>query len=253
MSNTNQFVPFALGVGANVESPADWAADSVRNLGFQAGKANSIQMNTAWRQSGFVGTMIAQFCADYGPSNVLDDGVIGNLEAQFIAALNMSVGTNQPLVAVGPSTVTNNLIAPPSDAIGFDGQYYFDVGAANLWGPKTGGHWGSTPRLYGNNRLVFMSADTTLVVTNALVFWDTGTWALTLPPPDITQGNTRLTLCNNSTGSQTVNAASGSHIQGGQWPSNESSITLVAGQYIELVSLGAALWVAVSNTNVTYL
>lgn len=87
MSNTNAFLPFATGASPNVVSDAVYSTLAVRNTGFQSGRALSNEFNKVWRQSSIITTMIAQFTADFGPSNVVDDGNITNLESQFEAAL----------------------------------------------------------------------------------------------------------------------------------------------------------------------
>jgi hypothetical protein len=92
MANTNDFVPFGTATGANVLAPGIWAADPSRSAGFSAGIAPSVKLNTAWRQASSIATMIAQFTADFGPGNVVDNGNIPVLEAQFEAALNKFLG-----------------------------------------------------------------------------------------------------------------------------------------------------------------
>jgi hypothetical protein len=87
MSNANDFVPFGTGAGANVESAAAWTAETVRQTGFESGILSSKLLNTAFRQATSIAAMIAKFTADYGPSNVNDDGNIAALENQFGAAL----------------------------------------------------------------------------------------------------------------------------------------------------------------------
>ena len=87
MTNTNDFVPFGTGTGANVLAASAWAAMTNRQLGFQSGTAPSIQVNTAIRQAAFVAAMVAQFTADNGPSNVQDNGNLATLEGQFETAL----------------------------------------------------------------------------------------------------------------------------------------------------------------------
>lgn len=254
MSNTNDFVPFAIGAGANVESAAAWAAQSERQLGFQMGTARSALLNTAWRQSGFVAAMIGQFCADFGPGNVQDNGNLPQLESQFEAAiLALIVGSNVPTSIVGAEAISNNVLTPPASGVGNNGQYYIGQNSGNIWGPKASGAWPSTPIHFGNNRLIAMTSAMTLIVVNCLCYWDGSTpFTLTLPPPGMTGGYERICVVNNSTVSQTVLCPTG-NIQGGQWPSPEASITLIAGQIVEFVSLGAAFWVPVSNSNVTFL
>ena len=87
MSAANQIVPFGTGSGANVMTPAAFAALATRLTGFQSGVASSQQVNTALRQASFVSAVIAQWIADYQGSPVNDDGNIAELEAQFSNAL----------------------------------------------------------------------------------------------------------------------------------------------------------------------
>lgn len=84
---TNDFLPFATQAGANVMPQTDWAALAARAAGFSAGVASSAQINKALRQSSFVAAAVAQFVADNQGGNVADDGVVGNFEAQLIAAI----------------------------------------------------------------------------------------------------------------------------------------------------------------------
>jgi hypothetical protein len=107
--NSNDFTPFATGVGANVLAPATWAADPAKTAGFSAGIAPSVKLNTAWRQSTFVSAMIAQFTADFGPGNVVDNGNLAAFEAQFEAALNAYLaGFFQKIVISNTTFFVNN-------------------------------------------------------------------------------------------------------------------------------------------------
>ena len=99
MSNQNAFVTWATGAGANVLAPAQYAAATIRQLGAQIGIGDPVTFNNAMRQASIIATMIAQFTADYGPSNVNDDGNIATLEAQFLDAL-------QALITAEVQTVT---------------------------------------------------------------------------------------------------------------------------------------------------
>jgi hypothetical protein len=96
MPNSNDFTPFGVGAGANVESAAAWTAETVRQTGFQSGILPSKLLNTAFRQATSIAAMIAKFTADYGPSNVNDDGNIAALETQFGAALLQYVSSLLP-------------------------------------------------------------------------------------------------------------------------------------------------------------
>ena len=107
MTFSNDFKAFAIGGGANVETPSAWAADTSLALGFQSGQASSTKFNTALRQSTSIMAMIAQFTADYGPGNVQDNGVIATLETQFSAALISYLSTRLPTyyVPIIPQTI----------------------------------------------------------------------------------------------------------------------------------------------------
>lgn len=91
---TNEFSPFATGMGANVEDPATWAADAIRTLGIQTGRLSSQKLNTALRQSSEMSSMLGEFIADYSGSSALDNGDIATLEASFSAALKGLLSTN---------------------------------------------------------------------------------------------------------------------------------------------------------------
>lgn len=93
MPVTNDFQSFGIGAGSNVVTPATWATTTARFTGFQSGVASSALVNTALRQTSSVTTMIAQFIADTLAQSVADNGNLATLEAQFIAAIQLSVGS----------------------------------------------------------------------------------------------------------------------------------------------------------------
>ena len=107
MAGTNQFLPFATGSGANVLTPAAYAAlTALVAQGFQSGTAQSQQVNTPIRQATFVAAALGQIIANAG-LNANDDGVIANFTTAFLAAIayrgsaNYSAGATQPLSDVG--------------------------------------------------------------------------------------------------------------------------------------------------------
>jgi hypothetical protein len=83
----NDFLPFATGSGANVESQSAWTSDSVVGTGFQNGIANPQQVNKALRQATTIAAMIAQFICDYAAQPALDNGSISTLEANLNVAI----------------------------------------------------------------------------------------------------------------------------------------------------------------------
>jgi len=101
MPGTNDFKPFATGGGANVLSPAAYAAlTALLANGFTAGVAPSQQLNTVWRQATFVAAAVAQLIADFGP-NAVDDG---NLTT-FVANLKAAIGGPTTRIAAAGGTV----------------------------------------------------------------------------------------------------------------------------------------------------
>ncbi len=60
MTIENDFLPFAVGTGANVEPQASYAAlTSLLQNGFTAGIVPSIQVNKVWRQSSIAAAVLA--------------------------------------------------------------------------------------------------------------------------------------------------------------------------------------------------
>lgn len=90
----NEFLPFGIGAGANVLSPADWSALAARSKGFASGAAQSKELNTAWRQSSVISSVVAQFIADSSGKDVLDNGDTAPL---LLALKNLLTPTGVPL------------------------------------------------------------------------------------------------------------------------------------------------------------
>lgn len=117
MPGTNQFLPFAVGAGANTLTPTAYAAlASLLSNGFVSGVANSAQFNTALRQATTAAAGLAQFIANQGP-NVNDDGSPANFAAGLLAALQAMfvgvssfTGSNQSLATSGYQKLPGGLI-----------------------------------------------------------------------------------------------------------------------------------------------
>lgn len=85
---TNDFKPFAIGGGANVETQAAWAAEStLLPNGFTAGIAPSAKANKAWRQATVPAAAISQYMMAVTSEDILDDGILNNYVRQFWSAL----------------------------------------------------------------------------------------------------------------------------------------------------------------------
>jgi hypothetical protein len=123
---TNDFLAFATGGGANVESQVNYAADPLLGTGNMAGVAVAAFNNKALRQANWVASQFAQLIANQTQTNVVDNAVSAQFLAQLDAAilplpsiytyLNTGSGTyNLPVVffiasgnATAAATYTNN-------------------------------------------------------------------------------------------------------------------------------------------------
>ncbi|WP_186370868.1 tail fiber protein, partial [Yersinia aldovae] len=93
---SNQILPFGIGAGANVIPYADYEALPARTGGFVSGVARSEQLNTVWRQSSFVASVLAQFIASRSGQDVLDDGDTTKLLINLELAIKTYANNNLP-------------------------------------------------------------------------------------------------------------------------------------------------------------
>jgi|GEM_PF-3287324 len=112
---TNQILPFAIGSGANVLLPADYAALPAQTSGFSTGIASSQQLNTVWRQSSFVSSMLAQFICDQSGLDVLDNGDVAGLKSQFTEVIMSLIGN----INTDSMNVTSNITLLPKQGGNF--------------------------------------------------------------------------------------------------------------------------------------
>lgn len=111
MPGTNQFLPFAVGAGANTLTPTAYAAlTSLLSSGFVSGVANSAQFNTALRQATTAAAGIAQFIANQNV-NALDNGDPSVFAAAFASALANSAIPSGALIDFGVSGSISGFIA----------------------------------------------------------------------------------------------------------------------------------------------
>jgi hypothetical protein len=252
MSNSNDYLPFAIGSGANVESPATWLGDTVRQLGFQAGIAKSIQVNTAARQASVVAAMIAQFTADYGSSNVVDNGNIAALEAQFEGALTAFIAGaigGAGSVICGPNA-RDGAVTPPSITGATPGMFFLSQATGDIWGPYNSTTQGGTAPIYwGNQRLQVVTGSTTLQAYNLLVNINGGATTgivITMPDPTQQDGYTMF-ITNNGSVSVTLSTPAGNFVGSSTWPTPTNPITLGAGGRLILMC-DTLNWQVFANT-----
>jgi hypothetical protein len=88
MAGKNDFLLWATGTNANVLTQAAYVALGNRASGAVAGIASAQLYNKSIRQSSIISNMIAQFIIDrLGTVDVLDDGTVPTIEANFLAAI----------------------------------------------------------------------------------------------------------------------------------------------------------------------
>ncbi len=99
MTNAVDFLPFATGSGANVESQADYATAPTTEAGFSSGIASSAKFNKAMRQATFVAAALANWVSVEANVAVLDDGDLAGFTSKITAALDLFIGSEGYLKA----------------------------------------------------------------------------------------------------------------------------------------------------------
>lgn len=101
MAVQQDFIPFAIGDGANVIDQATYAAAAAAGfvgVGFSSGLAQSNQLNKVWRQSSVVAFITCQMISDYlVTENVLDNSDTTTLLDQYKRALGIAGKLTPPL------------------------------------------------------------------------------------------------------------------------------------------------------------
>ena len=109
MANNN-FLVFAGSNTANVETQAQYAADSALAAGFTAGVASSLKLNKVWRQSSVMSWVLAQYITDKSGLDSIDDLASSTppatLLARFKAAIIADGGTGTVYSVAGSGGTT---------------------------------------------------------------------------------------------------------------------------------------------------
>lgn len=96
----NQFLSFALGGSANVLSPTAYAAlTTLIANGYQSGVAQSVQMNTTWRQSAFLAAAWGEIVKSTG-RDALDDGNVAAYVTKILDSLTDLIAPRGPVGSV---------------------------------------------------------------------------------------------------------------------------------------------------------
>jgi hypothetical protein len=132
MALENDFLPFAVGSSANVESQTTYAEDPILSTGFQNGIANPQQVNKVLRQSSIMAAVIAQFIVDYAQQAAIDNGTIWALEANLAAGIKTLISEALAVALGSGGTIYTpqfaSVIAGALDASGAGGQLRLTYG-----------------------------------------------------------------------------------------------------------------------------
>lgn len=112
---TNNFLPFATGVGssANLSTQSAYASSSERSVGFVSGLCPRIYYNKALRQSAFIAAAIGQWLVSKG-YDALDDGDLTTMTNNMIAAWTIPAATFTP---TSTDTLQNKTISGSQNTI----------------------------------------------------------------------------------------------------------------------------------------
>ena len=214
---TSDILPFAQGVGANVDTQAAYAANAQRQSGQQPGIARSAFNNKALLQSSVMAATLGKFIADNQANNVSDGETLANLSTWFGDALRAQLGVTAPQFDNDTSLATTAFV---QRAIGSFNSYA-GMGA---------------------------SRSLTVADIGRTLFCNTPGAALTLPTP------TSLGLLPGSSFNLfSGNSASGSLVQGAgatlnSPAGNVGNFSFLAGQSFTVVAVTTTTWQVVSST-----
>jgi hypothetical protein len=133
MATQVDYLPIAAQAGANVDPQVNFEGSGYQQTGFQAGLAESKQLNKCWRQASVVAAMIANFIANQLNVNVLDDGNVAGLLTLFVEALlNAVSGSLTPTVTVVPFSANPVFNCPGSLVVNFEITLTGNVASSTL-------------------------------------------------------------------------------------------------------------------------
>jgi len=132
MAGVNDFLAFGTGVGANVLPQASYAALAARAAGFNAGTAQSVQLNKVWRQASAVAAAMGQIVVTRRPDlDALDNGDITTLATNLLAAFSHDCTlTGNPVAPTHASTENSTKIATTAYVKNNLASYYTAVQVA---------------------------------------------------------------------------------------------------------------------------
>lgn len=175
MAATTDIQTFALGVGANVLSPAAYKAlTSLIAGGYITGTALSVQVNTTLRQSAFMAAGLANFCVAQGIS-VPDDGNLTNLVAEIEAALQAFVSSTFGSLPLFRKAVSLNINTANNGSYNLTGQ------AITFPGASAAGQFRIKARASLNGESINIGGGDGIVQQNYIMGLTDGTTTITGP------------------------------------------------------------------------
>ena len=111
MTGSVDFLPFAIGSGASVDSQADWATNGIVTNGFLSGILLNTLLNKALRQGSIGSAVLGNWIAQITGQNVQDNGVISTINQQLWLTSLMTqsfvdTGSANTIVIATPSGYT---------------------------------------------------------------------------------------------------------------------------------------------------
>ncbi|WP_186223602.1 phage tail protein [Burkholderia gladioli] len=165
MAIQNDFLPFAVGPGANVLSQASYEVLAALASGFMTGTAQSAACNKVWRQSTVMAAVMAAFIVERTGQPVVDDGTTATILANLLASTAAASGDATKLFQVETPAAGDNSNNAASTAFvqGFAGgrkalflataPWTVPPGVFQIWrtGCAPGGGGAGSPNIPANN------------------------------------------------------------------------------------------------------
>ncbi|MBU9175849.1 phage tail protein [Burkholderia gladioli] len=165
MAIQNDFLPFAVGPGANVLSQSSYEVLAALASGFMTGTAQSAACNKVWRQSTVMAAVMAAFIVERTGQPVIDDGTTATILANLLASTAAANGDATKLfqVETPPAGDNSNDAASTAFVQGFAGgrkvvilsitPWTVPAGVTDIWVSACAGAGGGagSPNIPANN------------------------------------------------------------------------------------------------------
>ncbi len=162
---TNDFKPWAIGGGANVEAQATYAADPAVGVGETSGTASSTRANKVWRQASIACYSLGQIIVDVLGLDALDDTNISTFLANLKQAIVNLAWTTGDVKLTYKTAADSGWVLATDGTIGSasSGATFASASAAalysliwtnvsNSFAPVTGGRGGSSAADFAANK-----------------------------------------------------------------------------------------------------